>query len=142
MMRGQTTICGALTRKGTSCQNIPMKNGRCRMHGGKSTGPKDRKKLCRNQNAAGNKARVTTGEYETITWETLTAQEQNKLRQHYGLQPYQRINNPYVMEDVRIARMLQRSREETEDIRWIQIEEALTRTQGKRFKQICSMLQR
>ena len=112
------------------------------MHGGKSTGPKDRNKLCRNQNAAGNKARVTTGKYETITWETLTAQEQNKLRQHYGLQPYQRINNPYVMEDVRIARMLQRSREETEDIRWIQIEEALTRTQGKRFKQICSMLQR
>ncbi|MED0762561.1 hypothetical protein P4S93_17670, partial [Aneurinibacillus thermoaerophilus] len=63
-------------------------------------------------------------------------------RQHYGLQPHQRINNPYVMEDVRIARMLQRSREETEDIRWIQIEEALTRIQGKRCKQICSMLQR
>ncbi|MED0680361.1 HGGxSTG domain-containing protein [Aneurinibacillus thermoaerophilus] len=81
MMRGQTTICGATTRKGTSCQNIPMKNSRCRMHGGKSTGPKDRNKLCRNQNAAGNKARVTTGKYETITWETLTAQEQNKLQQ-------------------------------------------------------------
>ncbi|MCI1696912.1 HGGxSTG domain-containing protein [Aneurinibacillus aneurinilyticus] len=35
MMRGQTTICSAITRKGTSCHNIPMKNGRCRMHGGK-----------------------------------------------------------------------------------------------------------
>lgn len=45
MMRGQTAICEATTRTGTSCHNIPMKNGRCRMHGRKSTGPKDRKKL-------------------------------------------------------------------------------------------------
>lgn len=32
--------CGAKTRKETPCQGIAMKNGRCRMHGGKSTGPK------------------------------------------------------------------------------------------------------
>lgn len=32
--------CGAKTRKGTPCQAPAMKNGRCRMHGGKSTGPK------------------------------------------------------------------------------------------------------
>ena len=32
--------CGAKTRKGTPCQASAMKNGRCRMHGGKSTGPK------------------------------------------------------------------------------------------------------
>jgi hypothetical protein len=31
--------CGAKTRKGKSCQAPAMKNGRCRMHGGKSTGP-------------------------------------------------------------------------------------------------------
>lgn len=30
--------CGAKTRKGTSCQAPAMANGRCRMHGGKSTG--------------------------------------------------------------------------------------------------------
>ena len=30
--------CGAKTRKGTSCMNWAMSNGRCRMHGGKSTG--------------------------------------------------------------------------------------------------------
>lgn len=29
-------ICGAQTRKGDPCQNKPMANGRCRMHGGKS----------------------------------------------------------------------------------------------------------
>jgi hypothetical protein len=32
--------CGARTRKGGQCQQSAMKNGRCRMHGGKSTGPK------------------------------------------------------------------------------------------------------
>lgn len=32
--------CGAKTRKGTSCLAPAMKNGRCRLHGGKSTGPK------------------------------------------------------------------------------------------------------
>jgi hypothetical protein len=31
--------CGAKTRRGTPCKSPAMKNGRCRMHGGKSTGP-------------------------------------------------------------------------------------------------------
>ena len=30
--------CGAKTRSGGRCANYGMKNGRCRMHGGKSTG--------------------------------------------------------------------------------------------------------
>ena len=33
-------ICGAKTRAATPCRNMPMRNGRCRMHGGASTGPK------------------------------------------------------------------------------------------------------
>jgi hypothetical protein len=32
--------CGAKTRAGTPCRAAAMKNGRCRMHGGKSTGPR------------------------------------------------------------------------------------------------------
>ena len=32
--------CGARTRRGTSCQGPAMHNGRCRMHGGTSTGPR------------------------------------------------------------------------------------------------------
>ena len=32
--------CGAKTRSGAPCRNLPMKNGRCRMHGGMSTGPR------------------------------------------------------------------------------------------------------
>lgn len=33
------TICGAKTRNGSKCKNAGMKNGRCRLHGGLSTGP-------------------------------------------------------------------------------------------------------
>jgi hypothetical protein len=32
--------CGAKTRRQTPCQSPAMKNGRCRMHGGLSTGPR------------------------------------------------------------------------------------------------------
>ena len=37
-------LCGAKTRSGKPCKNFAMENGRCRMHGGKSTGaPKKNK---------------------------------------------------------------------------------------------------
>jgi hypothetical protein len=32
--------CGAKTRAGTPCRSAAMKNGRCMMHGGMSTGPR------------------------------------------------------------------------------------------------------
>ena len=32
--------CGANTRRGTACQCKALSNGRCKLHGGKSTGPK------------------------------------------------------------------------------------------------------
>jgi len=32
--------CGAKTRRGTACQAPAMPNGRCRLHGGRSTGPR------------------------------------------------------------------------------------------------------
>jgi len=37
--------CGAKTRRGTPCQSPAMQNGRCRMHGGASTGPRTREGL-------------------------------------------------------------------------------------------------
>lgn len=43
--------CGAKTRKGTPCKAPAMANGRCRMHGGKSTGPKTPEGLERSQKA-------------------------------------------------------------------------------------------
>ena len=37
--------CGAKTRKGHPCTQPAMPNGRCRLHGGKSTGPRTREGL-------------------------------------------------------------------------------------------------
>lgn len=40
--------CGAKTRSGAPCRSFAMENGRCRMHGGKSTGaPKENKHAAR-----------------------------------------------------------------------------------------------
>jgi len=43
--------CGAKTRKGTPCMGPAMANGRCRMHGGKSTGPRTPEGLERSRKA-------------------------------------------------------------------------------------------
>jgi hypothetical protein len=43
--------CGAKTRRGTPCPSAAMKNGRCRMHGGKSTGPRTSEGLERSRKA-------------------------------------------------------------------------------------------
>jgi hypothetical protein len=39
--------CGARTRRETLCQAPGMANGRCRLHGGKSTGPRTAEGLAR-----------------------------------------------------------------------------------------------
>jgi hypothetical protein len=44
--------CGARNRRGTPCQCPAMRNGRCRLHGGLSTGPKTREGLERIRQAA------------------------------------------------------------------------------------------
>ncbi len=43
--------CGATTRAGRSCAQPAMNNGRCRFHGGKSTGPRTADGLARARNA-------------------------------------------------------------------------------------------
>jgi hypothetical protein len=43
--------CGAKTRQGGSCQQPAMPNGRCRLHGGKSTGPRTPEGLERSRKA-------------------------------------------------------------------------------------------
>ena len=43
--------CGAKTRKETPCRAPAMANGRCRMHGGKSTGPRTIEGLERSRKA-------------------------------------------------------------------------------------------
>ena len=43
--------CGARTRRRKPCQASAMANGRCRMHGGTSTGPRTQKGLQRSKKA-------------------------------------------------------------------------------------------
>jgi len=43
--------CGAKTRRSNACQVPAMPNGRCRMHGGASTGPRTAEGLVRSQRA-------------------------------------------------------------------------------------------
>jgi hypothetical protein len=43
--------CGARTRRGTTCLSPAMPNGRCRMHGGPSTGPRTPEGLERSRRA-------------------------------------------------------------------------------------------
>ncbi len=50
--------CGARTRQGLACRNPAMPNGRCRMHGGGSTGPRTAEGLERMR-----QARTTHGAY-------------------------------------------------------------------------------
>lgn len=39
-LRSGRKLCGARTRKGHACRCLALKNGRCRLHGGLSTGPR------------------------------------------------------------------------------------------------------
>src|SRR5262249_60479075 len=43
--------CGACTRAGAACRQPAMRNGRCRFHGGKSTGPRTEAGLARSRAA-------------------------------------------------------------------------------------------
>ncbi len=57
--------CGAKTRRATPCTNWVMPNGRCRMHGGKSTGPKNAARPGnKNGEIHGGYARVFTAEMQ------------------------------------------------------------------------------
>lgn len=68
-------VCGAVTRKGTACKKMGLKNGRCRLHGGKSTGPKDSKK--KSEQMKGNKNAVKTHQYETLWSEQFTGKHKD-----------------------------------------------------------------
>lgn len=69
----ERAICGAKNRRGEPCAKTPLDNGRCKLHGGKSTGPADQ---------AGNTNAMKTG----IT----AAKTQSKIYEEwYGMIPQQ-----------------------------------------------------
>lgn len=71
-------ICGAENRNGEPCQlkagwgTDHLGEGRCKFHGGLSTGPSKEK-------AKGNKNAVKTGEYESIVRSALSDEEKQKF---------------------------------------------------------------
>lgn len=98
-------ICGAKTRRrGTPClrpagwgTNHPG-TGRCKLHGGCSTGPKDQR---------GNKNAVKTGEYETIWFDTLE-EEEKELFYQINLDKIKQLENEIKLTEIRERRMLKR----------------------------------
>lgn len=60
--------CGAKTRRGTPCQSPGMANGRCRMHGGGSTGPRTLEGLARLRAAVTRHGRYTAVERAFERW--------------------------------------------------------------------------
>lgn len=93
--------CGAKTRSGEPCKNWAMPNGRCRMHGGKSTGPRQPEKMRKNKNA------VKTGEYETIWLDTLDTEER-ELYNLINTDVLKQIEEELRLITIRERRMLQR----------------------------------
>lgn len=151
-------ICGAKTRAGTPCQQKAgwgtdhVGEGRCKLHGGKSTGPKDQRN---------NKNGVRTGEMESIVFDFLDDKEKELLKQ-IDLDKIKQIDNEIRLIDIRLRRMMGRiaklqetnlttvevskkrtlqGTEETEKeegtLGQIQnIEEAITRVQGQKLRLI------
>lgn len=89
-------LCGAKTRKGNPCRNHAMTNGKCRMHGGKSTGaPKN------------NKNGLVTGERESIIFDYLDDEEKDLLKE-IDLNKLNQIDNDIKLIDIRLRRMMGR----------------------------------
>ena len=122
--------CGAKTRAGTPCQQPAgwgtshVGEGRCKLHGGKSTGPKP-------ENMKQNKNAVSTGEYETIWMDTLTDEEQQLLPK-VKHEVIDLIDDDIKLIEIRIRRMMQRINNSDDAENTSNIEEALTRVQGKK----------
>lgn len=94
-------LCGAKTRSGEPCKNKGMPNGRCRLHGGKSTGPKDKTKVMNNKNA------VKTHERESIIFDYLDDEEKELLKL-IDIDKLKQLDNEIRLIDIRLRRMMGR----------------------------------
>ncbi|WBL27532.1 HGGxSTG domain-containing protein [Bacillus safensis] len=134
-------ICGAKTRQKTPCKKAPLKNGRCRLHGGKSTGPKNKEK--HRESLKGNKNAIVTGEYETISFDTLLDDEK-ELFKMIPEDIDKQVKGRYKILEIRTRRLMQRYTMELKknkpDFRLInRIEEALTRIDSRAYELIKEM---
>ncbi|WP_339158070.1 HGGxSTG domain-containing protein [Paenibacillus sp. FSL W8-0186] len=102
-------LCGAKTRSGEPCKRAALANGRCRLHGGKSTGPKDRAK--HKGSLKGNKNALKHGLYEAIWVDTLT-DEERELYSLVSTDPASQVENRFKLCEIRIRRMMERIKQE------------------------------
>jgi hypothetical protein len=72
--------CGAKNRKGGSCKQAAMLNGRCRYHGGLSTGPKDTTNSSRNSLKHGIYASFLTDEEVELSQAAKLGNVEDELR--------------------------------------------------------------
>lgn len=100
-------FCGAKKRDGSTCRQTAgqgtdhVGTGKCWLHGGASTGPKNKEKW------KGNKFALKHGYYETITLENLEPEEKEKIaREDITSRPM--LMNSIKLVLVREARMLKR----------------------------------
>ncbi|MCM3034091.1 HGGxSTG domain-containing protein [Niallia sp. MER 6] len=129
----EKTVCGATTRSGTSCKKTPLKNGKCRLHGGKSTGPKDKEK--HRESLKGNKNALKTGEYETISFDTLS-EEEKELYERVSTDPATQVNGRYKILEIRTFRLMKRyvdelKKKKPDEELLESLEFALTRTDAR-----------
>ncbi|MEH6891171.1 HGGxSTG domain-containing protein [Bacillus sp. JJ864] len=125
----EKAICGA-NKKGKKgkCKNKPMANGKCRFHGGLSTGPKDKAK--HSASLRGNKNALKTGEYETISYHTLSDDE----KYSYELipdDPVIRLSGKIKMLEIRANRFMKRQALVTDDDELIKLDAALIRIDAR-----------
>jgi hypothetical protein len=80
--------CGARTRNGGACCSPAMRNGRCRLHGGLSTGPKTPEGRHRIRLALLKHGRYTKqAEEERLEWWKLVRNSMELLHQVKGTNP-------------------------------------------------------
>lgn len=100
-----------------------MNNGRCHLHGGKSTGA-----------PLGNQNAVKTGEYQSIFLDALTDDER-LIFEKVDTDKQQSLDEQMRLSMVRIHRMLKRM-EGRDDEGKMQIEDAITRTVARHLQMI------
>ena len=116
-------VCGAKTRAGTPCQRSPRENGRCNLHGGKSTGA-----------PVGNQNAVKTGEYQSIFLDALT-DEERAIFEKVDTDKQKSLDEQMRLSAVRIHRMLRRM-DGKDDVGKMLMEDAITRTVARHLQMI------
>ena len=110
--------CGAKTRAGTPCKQKAgwgtdhVGIGKCKLHGGRSTGPKD--KIKKSRDMKNNKNGIVTHERESIVFDFLEDDEKELLNQ-IELDKLKQIDNEIKLVDIRLRRMMKRVQKLNED---------------------------